>query len=108
MSAYTKFYFRAGENEQIETTVRLSPDLRSAIHGCVKDLDDRPVPDALVLLFVTGRHPDELELTAQVFTDDLGQFVFGPLDSDRLYMIKVFKNMIKLRELTIKADTYDF
>ncbi|MGI5970480.1 MAG: carboxypeptidase-like regulatory domain-containing protein [Oscillospiraceae bacterium] len=108
MSAFTKFYFRPGENEQIETTVRLTPDQRSAIHGSVRDLEGRAVKDALVLLFETGSSPEDLKLTAQAFTDDLGQFVFGPLSSGCLYLVKIFKNMIKLRDLEIRADIYDF
>lgn len=108
MSAYTKFYFKPGENEQIETIVHLKPDCRSAIHGHVRDLNDKAVPDALVLLFETGENPEDLKLTAQVFTDDMGQFVFGPLETNRLYLVKVFKNLVKLREMDIRTDTYDF
>ncbi len=101
MSAFAKFYFRPGENEQIETTVHLVPDSRSGIHGIVRDAGGRLLSDALVMLFETGSSPEELSLTAQMFTDDAGQFVFGPLVAGRLYLIKVFKNAIKLRELEI-------
>ena len=108
MSAYTKFYFRPGENEQIETSIRLDPDKRSAVIGSVYDLEGRAVSDALVLLFETTGDGSSPTLSAQVFTDDMGQFVFGPLVSGRLYMVKIFKNLMKIRELEIKADTYDF
>ena len=98
------FYFNSGENQQIETIVHISPDSRSAIYGYVKDQADNPIQDALVLLFETGVSLDDLSLSARVFTDELGQFVFGPLISNRLYYIKVYKNTAKIRELEIRPE----
>ena len=104
MSAFTKFYFKPGENERIETSVRLIPETRSTIHGTVLDREGRPINDALTMLFLTGDHPDELQLFSQMFTDENGHFFFGPLESGQLYLVKVFKNAVKLRELEIVAD----
>lgn len=96
--SFTKFYFRPGQGEQIETSVTLRQDARSAIHGYIKDTEGEPHSDAAVLLFETGDE-EEPRLISQMFTDELGQFLFGPLDPGKLYMIKVFKNSIKVREL---------
>ena len=104
MNAYTKFFFRPGDNERIETTVHLDPESRSAIFGTVLDGMDLPVRDALVILFVTGNHPDELAISSQRFTDDDGHFFFGPLESGKLYLVKVFQNAVKLRELEILTE----
>jgi protocatechuate 3,4-dioxygenase beta subunit len=104
LSATTKFYVRPGENERIETAVRLDPEARSTIHGTVRDKDGRPLEDAAVLLFVTGNHPDELRLFSQTFTDDNGQFFFGPLEPGRLYLVKLFQNAVKTRELELVAE----
>ncbi len=104
MSAYAKFFFRPGSNERIETQVDLKADLRSAIHGIVRGDDGRPVANAVVMLFETGQTPDDLHHLTQMFTDECGRFVFGPLNAGTLYMIKVFKNAVKLRELEVLAE----
>lgn len=104
MSSFADFYFNSGENQQIETIVHLSPDTRSAIHGYVRDMKDNPISDALVLLFETGTDPDDLKLVSRVFTDKTGRFVFGPLVSNKLYLIRVYKNMEIIRELEIRPE----
>ena len=103
MSTYSKFYFRPARGEQIETTITPLPDEKSAICGRVTDSRGMPVPDALVLLFRTdeGALP---ELVSRFCTDEDGHFFFGPIEGERLYMIKLFKNSIKLRELEIQTD----
>lgn len=102
MSSTASFYFRPMENEQIETTIHMRPDTRSCIFGTVKDTSDNPIKDALVLLF-DGE--DEPRLLSQTYTDDSGQFYFGPLVSNTLQKIKIFRNQIKLRELEVITDT---
>ena len=99
----TKFYFKPGENERVETAVTLQPDMRSAIHGTVRDTAGQPLHDALVMLFEVMKD-GALTLAGQMFTDDDGQFVFGPLASGRLHLVKVYKNAVKLRELEIVTE----
>ena len=103
LSAFSKFYFRPGENERVETTVSLQPELRSAIHGTVRDAAGQPLRDALVMLFEV-MHDGELTLVGQMFTDEDGQFVFGPLQDSRLHLVKVYQNTVKLRQLEIVTD----
>ncbi len=102
MTGYAKFYFKPSFGEQIETIVHTELDKRTAICGTVLDKDDMPVENALVLLFRTS--PEKEELIYRVFTDKAGYFVFGPLESDVLYLIKIYKNSVKLRELEIRTD----
>lgn len=99
----TKFYFRPGEGELIETVVHLNPERDSSIHGYVRDSEGRAIFEALVMLFKTGEN-DELTFHTQTFTDEMGQFIFGPLTPGQLYMIKVFKNAVKIRELQIRSE----
>ncbi len=103
LSAYAKFYFRPGRGEQTETTVTPVPDEKSAICGRVTDSRGAPVPDALVLLFDAAESAAPT-LLARFCTDEDGHFFFGPLESERLYMINLFKNTVKMRELEIVAD----
>lgn len=107
MGSYTSFYFKAGEGEQISTAVRSGTDSRSAIVGRVLDGADRPVPDALVLLFETSEATEELLLVAHTFTDDAGHFAFGPLSANLLYLIKIYKDSLKLRELELTPEPFE-
>ncbi len=101
---YTKFFVQPGENEWIKTEVTLKPDSRSALHGTVTGPDGRLVCDALVMLFLADKAADAVKFTACTFTDDSGQFAFGPLDPGRVYAVKVFRNSVKVRELEIVTD----
>ncbi|MCL2343303.1 MAG: hypothetical protein FWC62_05340 [Firmicutes bacterium] len=103
MATYTKFYFRPGKGEQINATVTPEADGRSAICGKVLDPKGRPVPDALALLF---RAPEgEAPVPeGRCCTDEDGHFLFGPLQSEALYIIKVYKNDTKIRELEVVAE----
>lgn len=63
------------------------------------------MPDALAMLFKTGRSPEDLSLISQMFTDENGHFAFGPLTAGTLYMLKkVYKNSVKLRELEVVTE----
>ena len=104
MSFFSKFYVKPSSGEQIETKVHIDPDNRSAIYGTILDPKGAPVSEALLLLFKAGRDSGPASPISQLFTDADGQFVFGPLETDVLYLIKVFKNSIKLRELEIRTD----
>lgn len=102
MTGYAKFYFKPATGELIETVVHTENDKRTAICGTVLDKDENPVENALVLLFkpLDGKE----ELIFRIFTDKSGYFVFGPLESEVLYLIKIYKNSVKLRELEIRTD----
>ncbi|SMC75351.1 carboxypeptidase-like regulatory domain-containing protein [Papillibacter cinnamivorans] len=104
MGSFSQFFFKAGEGEQISTTVSSASDSRSAIVGRVLDRNGQPVENALVLLFETVESPDDLKLTAQGFTDGAGHFAFGPLIVGSLYLIKVFRDALKVRELELLAE----
>lgn len=103
MSTYSKFYFRPAKGEQISTTLTPEPDESSAICGRVTDGRGRPVEGALVLLF-RSEEEHAPALLARFCTDDDGHFLFGPLESETLYLIKVFKNNVKLRELEVVTE----
>ena len=101
MSSSAKFYFKPAEGEYIETTVRLEPEKTAAICGTVRDKNGQPQAGALVLLFRSGQGNGLID---RHVTDEDGQFSFGRLDPDVLYLIKIYKNNVKIRELEIIAD----
>lgn len=98
-----KFKFTPEKNEQIEAVVRVPEEHRSIIHGIVIDCENMPVKNAVVKLLAV-RDINKQFLTYPItytFTDDLGEFLFGPLCPDKCYIIKVWYNDVKIRELVI-------
>ena len=101
MSAFAKFYFRPSKGEKIHTVVTSKEDLSCGICGKVTD-GERAVKAAFVLLFETDGQ-ETRKLLSSVVTDEDGEFAFGPLASGELYVIKVYKDSLKLRELEISV-----
>lgn len=103
MSTYGKFYFRPGAGEQISTQITPGEDIAASIVGRVLNPDGEAVPDAVVLLFLPG-DGENMTLISRFITDKDGHFIFGPLSAGTLYLIKVFRDDVKLRELEIRTD----
>lgn len=108
-SRLTRFEFKAGENEQIETTIRVSEEPRSIIHGIVVNTFDKFIENAVVKLFEVENpcDPCSLKSISHTFTDENGQFLFGPLMPGRHYVIKIWVNDIKVRNLVICPNKND-
>ena len=99
MSAFAKFYFRPSKGEKIHTVVTPKEDDSCGICGKVTD-GERAVKGAVVLLFETEGQ-ETGKLISSFTTDDDGEFAFGPLVCGELYVVKVYKDSLKLRELEI-------
>lgn len=92
-------------NEQIDVIVKVPKEPRSVIHGVVIDECNKPVKDAVVkLLKMSNCEPNHLDPITHTFTDDHGQFLFGPLSPHVKYVIKVWINHVKTREIVIKSE----
>lgn len=106
-SRLVKFSFTPRENEQIETVIKVPEEHRSIIHGIVKNYKNKNVKDAVVKLFeVLNIQECRLKPLTHTFTDECGQFMFGPLTACKQYVIKVWINNVKIRELIIRPDDY--
>lgn len=103
MSENSKFYIKPAPGEQIKTRIIMNSSAKSSIYASVVDNEDKPIKGALVLLFRVGEDEVKPDLISNCYTDDEGQFVFGNLEGNILYKIKVFKENTKIRELEIKA-----
>jgi hypothetical protein len=101
-----KFDFCPKENEQIDAVIKVPEEKRGVIHGIVKDWKDKLVKDAVVKLFevISKGNSYNLKPIAHTFTDDLGQFLFGPLCPNKKYAIKIWFNDTKIRELIVTPD----
>lgn len=99
MNSYDTFYVRPSENELIETVVHIKPDPRPALIGSVVDPAQRPVAGALVCVYESGDDTAPDKPIGSLYTDETGQFAFGPLEPARLYIVRVSKCGGKRRTL---------
>lgn len=100
-----KFEFIPGESEQIEANIIVPKETRSIIHGVVRHCDGEVIKEAIVRLFeVNFKNKESLSHVANTFTDEDGEFLFGPLCSKKHYVIKVWANSNKIKELLIIPD----
>lgn len=101
-----RFNFIPKENEQIDAIIKIPEEKRSIIHGVVKDWCNKVVKDAVVKLFEVEGCGSSciLKPITHTFTDECGQFLFGPLCAHRKYTIKIWFNDIKVRELIITPE----
>lgn len=104
MNQFANFFLKPGAHERIETVVRLTPDERPALLGTVLDSGQRPVEAALVTLYRSGGADGTDQPVGSLYTDSLGRFAFGPLESDRLYQVQVFKSSSRVRCLELAED----
>ena len=116
LSNYGKFYFRPLPGEQVQTDFTPAQETRAAICGRVLD-PAAPVEEVARLVRLMGGHRVEegdlngsvlsdadLALISRFVTDGDGHFIFGPLEGGTLYLIKVFRDDVKLRELEIRTE----
>lgn len=75
----------------------LPEDNRNVIYGIVKDCYKDPVCDAVVkLIEVECRMGKDIRKpVSHTFTDENGEFVFGPLCDNRVYEVEIWVNKVK-------------
>lgn len=103
------FGFTPEKNEQLDVVLKVPYEPRSAIQGVVKNHKNEVVKDAVVKLFKEKcKDPYELEPITHTFTDEWGHFLFGPLEPNQKYVIKVWIEHIKNREVIIEPEGFYF
>ena len=88
-----KFNFKTRPNEQIEAVIKVPEEVRSVIHGIVKNFKGEFVKDAVVKLLEVEHYTltkCKVKPLTHTFTDECGQFLFGPLEPCKEYMIKIW------------------
>ena len=96
----TKFSIVPCENEQIDAVIKVCEEDRSVFYGVVLDECNEPVEDAVVKLLEVNAEGC-LEPKYHTFTDEDGQFLFGPLNPGVEYVIKVWIKHEKSRMMII-------
>lgn len=95
------------ENQQIEAVIKLPEERRAVIHGTVLDCNGKPVADAVVkLLQVVDGCKLPCPLT-HTFTDQFGQFLLGPLCPCKRYIIKVYKDNVRIKYMPLESSSYE-
>ena len=92
--------------KQFDLDITLPEDNRSVIYGIVKDCYQEPVCDAVVKLVevVCERGKEERRPVSHTFTDDNGEFVFGPLCANRFYEIEIWVDRVKHCKICTKVE----
>ena len=93
------------DSRQFDLDITLANDHRDVIYGVVKDCFKEPVKDAVVKLvevdYKYGKK--ELKPVSHTFTDDDGEFVFGPLCPEKKYAIQVWANKVRHVKICAKC-----
>ena len=83
--------------KQFDLDIMLPKDDRNVVYGIIRDYHKEPIKDAVVKLievdFECGK--EIRKPVSHTFTDEDGEFVFGPLCPDRKYEIQVWVNRVK-------------
>ena len=81
------------KGKQFDIEVKLPEDNRNVIYGIVKDYYGEPVKNAVVKLIEVNKK--ERNPVSHTFTDNEGEFVFGPLCPDKSYEVQIWKDKVK-------------
>ena len=59
------------------------------------------MPSALVAVYQSGGGGSPDVPVGSLYTDEFGQFAFGPLEPGKLYIVRVYKNSGQMRTLEL-------
>ena len=92
--------------KQFDLEITLPEDNRNVIYGVVKDCCHEPVRDAVVKLVevVCECGKEERRPVSHSFTDDEGEFVFGPLCANRFYEIEIWVDRVQHCKICTKVE----
>lgn len=87
--------------KQFDIDITLPEDNRSVIYGVIKDAYDEPIKDAVVKLIEVDKDcgKEERKPVTHTFTDENGEFVFGPLCANKLYEVQVWADKVKHKKI---------
>ena len=79
---------------QFDLDIVLPEDDKSIIFGTIKDCKGCPIKDAVVSLVEVGCKEGRTPV-AHTFTNDCGEFLFGPLCEDKKYDVQIWVKNVK-------------
>ena len=92
--------------KQFDLDIKLPEDDRNVIFGIIRDHHGETVEDAVVkLIEISYEKGEEVRKpVSHTFTDEYGQFVFGPLCPDKKYAIDIWLNKVKHVKIGAKCN----
>ena len=83
--------------KQFDIDVTLPQDNRNVIYGTIKNCYKEPVKDAVVkLIEIVYKEGHQKRVpVSHTFTDEYGEFVFGPLCPDKEYAIDIWVDDVR-------------
>lgn len=109
--ATSTYNFKVRESEQRYSNFYLNRDERSSLFGEVRDLNGCEVAGAMVVLLEVCRvqrgfkgYECRLIPINYTFTDNDGQFMFGPLYNGKSYVVKIFKSNLNRNMKCFKGN----
>lgn len=91
--------------KQFDLDITLPCDNRNVIYGVIRDCYKEPVCDAVVKLveIVCECGKEERRPVSHTFTNECGEFVFGPLCPDKKYEINFWVDQVKHIKMCARA-----
>ena len=92
--------------KQYDLDIVIPEDNRGVLYGVVRDCYQEPVKDAVVKLIEVNceNGKEERKPVTHTFTDEDGEFVFGPLCPDKKYEVQIWVN--KVKHIKVCAKTH--
>jgi hypothetical protein len=92
--------------KQFDLDITLPEDTRDVIYGKIKNVFREPIKDAVVKLIEIDGGKDGIKRRIPVshtFTDEHGEFVFGPLCPGKKYAIDIWVNDVRHYNMIVKC-----
>lgn len=94
------------DGKQFDLDITLPEDSRDVIYGTIKNMFKEPIKDAVVKLIEIDFGKDGRKKRIPVshtFTDEYGEFVFGPLCPGKQYAIDIWVNDVRHYKMDVKC-----
>ncbi|MBR3162517.1 MAG: carboxypeptidase regulatory-like domain-containing protein [Clostridia bacterium] len=100
-------YIENGKEYDLE--IKLPEDNRNVMFGVVKNCYNEPIDNAVVKLIevIYDCGKEERRPVTHTFTDEDGEFVFGPLCPGKEYALEIFVNDVKHVKICAKGKSRD-
>ena len=91
--------------KQFDIDITLPEDNRNVVYGVIKDCYKEPICNAVVKLIAVDCKcgKEERKPVAHTFTNDDGEFVFGPLCPNKSYEVNIWVNKVKHVKICAKC-----
>ena len=91
--------------KQFDIDITLPEDNRNVVYGVIKDCYKEPICNAVVKLIEVDCKcgKEERKPVAHTFTNDDGEFVFGPLCPNKSYEVNIWVNKVKHVKICAKC-----